>query len=403
MSITTSSKLALHDGSPVRGPEKSWPEWPIFDDTERSALLEVLESRQWWYGDRVRQFEADFAALQGAQYCVSCTSGTTAAEICLQALGIGPDDEVIIPPFTFIATATSVLRNGATPVFVDVDETWNIDPSQIEAAITPRTKAIMPVHFGGLIADMDAINEIAQKHNLKVVEDACHAWGGKWKGEGTGTLGDCGVFSFQASKNVTAGEGGAIVTNDEDLAKLCRSITHSGRVEGAEWYKHYHVGTNARITEFAAAMLSAQLKRVPEQQALRNRNAAILDEALSSIEGLTPQPSDDRITDRARHIYCLRFNPDLFGCSRGQFIKAAAAEGLPMGAGYPLPVYRQPTFMSDTTSVDYSKVSCPQCEDLCERSATWFRHSILLAAEQDMQDIITIIEKVKSHAASLVD
>jgi dTDP-4-amino-4,6-dideoxygalactose transaminase len=229
MSKQPTSDLAIHGGSPVRGPEKSWPSWPVFDDTERKALSEVFEAGEWWYGKRVAQFEQEYAEFQDAKYCITCTSGTTAGEICLQAIGIKPGDEVIVPPYTFYATASMVGRMGGTPVFVDVDDSWCMNPDLIEGAITPKTKAIMPVHFGGRVADMDRINALADKHGLVVIEDACHSWGSKWRGKGTGALGKCGIFSFQASKNINAAEGGAILTDDEDIANMCRSITNCGR------------------------------------------------------------------------------------------------------------------------------------------------------------------------------
>lgn len=402
MSVNTTSALAVLGGAPVRDPEKPWPAWPIFGEEERKALLDVLESGDWFYGERVKDFEKRFAAFQDAKHCISCTSGTTAAEICVQALGIGPGDEVIVPAFSFIATATSAMRMGAAPVFVDVDDSWNMDPGLIEAAITPRTKAIMPVHFGGRIADMDRICAIAGAHGLKVIEDACHSWGSKWKGKGTGALGDCGVFSFQASKNLTAGEGGAILTDDEELAGICRSLVNSGRVEGKESYFHYTVGTNARITEFSAALLNAQLGRLGEQNALRAKNAACLDEALGALEGITPQPGDSRITRRTYHLYGLRIDAEGFGCSRDRFVEAVNAEGLPIGSGYPHPLYKQPILAGRQGGAPgYAEVFCPVSEDLCYRSAAWFRHSNLLGSQDDIDDIVAIITKVKEHASAL--
>lgn len=403
MSIATKSKLAVHGGEPVRGPDKSWPKWPIFGDAERRALNEVLESGKWWYGERVARFERDYAAFQDAQYCVTCTSGTTALELCLQVLGIGHGDEVIVPPYTFVATASAVARVGATPVFVDIDESWTLDPSQLEAAISPQTKAIIPVHFGGRIADMDRINAIAAEHELTVIEDACHSWGGKWKGKGTGALGYAGVFSFQASKNITAGEGGAILTDHEDFAEMCRSVANCGRVPDSPWYAHHHMGTNARLTEFAAALLSAQLSRLEEHTRIREENAAYLNEELSTIEGVIPQPNDPRITRRAYHLYCFRVNPEEFGCSRDQFVTAARAEGMTLGPGYPHPLYKQPVFERTSGTQDYSKCHCPVAEDLCYRSAVFFTHPMLLSSRDDMRDIVRIVQKVKEHASELAE
>ncbi len=401
MSNNSSSKqpLALFGGAPVRSADRQWPAWPIYDDTERAALINVLESGKWFYGERVAQFEREYAEFQGALHCVTCNSGTAAAEVVLQALGIGPGDEVIVPPYTFVATASSVIRVGAKPVFADVDDTWCLDPEKVAEAITPKTKAIMPVHFGGRICDMDRLNDVAAGHGVPIIEDACHAWGGRWEGKGAGTLGLCGLFSFQLSKNITAGEGGAIVTDNAELADLCRSITNCGRAVGAPWYHHVNVGTNARLTEFQGALLSCQIKRLGEQTLTRERNAAILNNELEKIEGLIPQRKSNRITRRAYHLYCLRIEADVFGCSRDQFVAAANAEGWPVGAGYPLPLYEQPVFTNHPGS--HGGGPCPVVEDLCYRSAMWFGHEKLLGTEEDMRDIIRIAEKIKSNVEVL--
>jgi len=399
--MTDSSRLAVHGGAPVRDESKRpWPKWPVFAERERAALLEVLDSGNWWFGERVRRFEQGYAAFQGAAQCISCTSGTTALEIVLQALGVQPGDEVITTPYTFVATASAIIRLKAIPVFVDVDASWCLNPELIEAAMTPRTKGIIPVHFGGRICDMDRVNAIAGKHGLFVLEDACHAWGGRWQGRGAGVLGKCGVFSFQHSKNITAGEGGAIVTDDEDFALLCRSLVNCGRDPVKGWYLHVNFGTNARLTEFAAAILEAQLERMDEQTNQRERNAAILNAALAGLEGLEPQPNDPRITRRPYHLYCLRIQPERFGCSRERFIEAARAEGLPIAAGYPMPLYKQPAFESAPFR-DYSTCRCPQAEDLCDRSGMWLRHALLLGSEENMQDIIEIARKIKKYAREL--
>jgi dTDP-4-amino-4,6-dideoxygalactose transaminase len=401
MSLVKSSPLALFGGNAVRAKAKLWPQWPIFGAAEREALNEVLESGKWWYGEQVAKFEQEFAAYHDAKYGVSCTSGTTAAEIVLQALGIGNGDEVIVPPYTFVATAGTVARMGATPIFADVDESWCLDPNAAEAAITPRTKAIMPVHFAGRCADMDRFNAVAKKHQIAVIEDACHSWGAKWRGKGTGALGLCGVFSFQASKNLNAGEGGIILSDNEELAEKCRSITNCGRIKGSPWYHHEVIGTNARLTEFAGALLRAQMTRLDDQNRLRIRNTAILNAALGKLEGLTLQPGDDRISTRVYHLYCLRIDEEKFGCSRDRVVQAALAEGLPCGGGYPEPLYKQPVFLHQRGDVDYASVKCSVTEDLCYRSGMWFQHQILLGSEDDMHDIVAIFTKIKENARAL--
>ncbi len=400
MTTQNASPLALHGGTPVRPPEKAWPAWPMYDDREKQALMEVLESRRWFYGPRVAQFEQEFAAFQDAKFCVSCNSGTAGLEIALEALGIGPGDEVIVPPYTFVATVSAVMRVGATPVFVDLDKSWCMDPNAAEAAITRRTRAIMPVHFGGRVCDIDRLGGIAQARGIALIEDACHSWGAKWKGKGTGALGLCGIFSFQESKNMTGGEGGAILTDNEKFAALCRSICNCGREEGMPWYHHINVGTNARLTEFQAALLSAQLSRLEAQTIKRERNAALLNSELAEIEGLVPQPSSNRITRRAYHLYCLRIEEEAFGCSRERFVEACRAEGLPISPGYPLPLYKQPVFKK-FKEINYDACCCPVAEDLCYKSGMWMPHPVLLTEEADMRDIINIIRKVKENASAL--
>ncbi|RPI18673.1 MAG: DegT/DnrJ/EryC1/StrS family aminotransferase [Acidobacteria bacterium] len=398
---STKSKLALFGGTPVRGHEKRWPEWPQFDETDKQALLGVLESRRWWDGERVQIFQKEFAALQDAGHCVVCNSGTTALIIALRALGVGPGDEVIVPPYTFVATASAVAWMGAVPVFVDVDETWNLDIDLAEGAVTERTKAIIPVHFGGALCDMDRLNALSEKHGVWIVEDACHAWGAKWKGKGAGALGRCGTFSFQQSKNMTAGEGGAIVTDDEELAVLCRSLVDCGRGTDGIWYNHPRVGTNARLSEFQAALLSAQLLRLEAQNEVRQTNAAILNQGLGRIEGLVAQPRDPRETRPVYHLYCLRVDPARFGCSRQRLIEAADREGLPLSAGYARPLNRQGAFLDGPNRQRYEVSLCPVAEDLCQTSALWLTHPVLLGTPEDMRDIVEIFQKIKAHASEL--
>lgn len=403
MDNATTSQLALEGGAPVRGADKTWPAWPAFDDAECSAINEVVSSGKWWFGERVKRFEAEYAAFQDAKHCITCSSGTSALEIALRVLGVGPGDEVIVPPYTFIATASAVSWVGGTPVFADVDDTWNLDLDQVEAAITPRTKVILPVHFAGRVIDMDRLNAMAAKHGLIVLEDACHAWGSQWRGKGAGALGIGGVFSFQFSKNITGAEGGAIVSDDDAFADACRSTANCGRnvTPGAAWYGHVRIGTNSRLTEFQAAILSTQLARLEQQTLKRVKNAAFLDRELAAIEGLTPQPGDDRITRRGYHLYCLRIRPDEFGCSREKFCEAAQAEGLPIGPGYDMPLYKQSAFADRPGGYDYTQCRCPVAEDLCYTSGMWFLHSLLLGSEDDMRDIVTIVRKIKEHAAQL--
>ena len=401
------AQLAINGGKPVR--TKPFPSWPIHDDKERKAVLEVLESGKWWYGENVRKFEEAFAAYQDAKFGITSVNGTAALYIALIAAGVGAGDEVIVPPYTFVATASSVLKVNAIPVFVDIDlDTWNLDASQIEAAITSKTRAIMPVHFAGLPADMDKINRIAKKHDLMVIEDSAHGWGTKWRGKGAGALGHLGGFSFQLSKNITAGEGGITLTDDEELADRARSYSNCGRGKTGGWYDHFLLGGNYRMTEFQGAILLCQLKRLPRHVKTRERNAAYLNEQLSQIPGIHVVPDDKRVTQRSWHLYGFRFVADEFGSiTLEQFLKAMCAEGIPCGAGYPHPLYKNPLFLKKGRGrkfcplscpyygkkMDYSKLSLPNVELLCKQAA-WFGHSMLLGTKKDMQDIVRAMRKV---------
>ena len=400
------SKLAILGGEKTCN--SAWPAWPVWDDNERNALLGVLESGQWWYGEKVAQFERDFAALQDCRFAVSTNSGTTALEIAFRALGVGPGDEIIVPAYTFIATATSVVFAGAKPVFADIDpDNLCIDPADVAQKITSRTKAIVPVHFAGHVAAMDTLQEVAEKHKLIVLEDACHSWGGQWKGQGTGSLGRCGVFSFQASKNISSGEGGIITTNDERLADCGRSLTNCGRIKGGKWYEHGQVGTNVRLTEFQAAILLAQMKRVESHMARRAAAAAILDDELAQIPGLRPLKNDPRNTRRTYHLYCFWFDPEVWGISKDQFVDALNAEGIPASCGYLTPVYANLCFQSGdnpadnstiqhpakASDLDFSRTCCPVAEETC-KNIVWLTQSTLLADESRIRMISLAAGKI---------
>ncbi len=289
--------LAIHGGERVRA--APWPQWPIFDAEDEQLLLDVLHSGNWWrhsYGEGVElaedetdpksmvaRFQRGFARAHACKYGVCAANGTVTMEIGLRAMGIKPGDEVIVPTYTYVATATAVLMVGAIPIFVDIDpDTYNMDPACLEAAITARTAAVIPVHFGGQPCDMDAINALARQHNLKVLEDAAHAHGSSYKGQKCGSLAEMGSFSFQLSKNMTAGEGGIITTNDLDYAETCEMLVWAGRKKGHPWYQHFVLASNARMTEFQGALLLGQLRRLPEQNARRTVNARRLDEQSKS-------------------------------------------------------------------------------------------------------------------------
>jgi dTDP-4-amino-4,6-dideoxygalactose transaminase len=415
------NRLAIFGGAPVRN--KPFPGWPIFDRTEENALLEVLHSGKWWRyaysdsdvtpgaaGSKVAAFQQAFARFQGAKFGIACANGTAALEVLLKALGVGPGDEVVVPAYTFVATATAVLMVNAIPIFADIDfGTFNLDPACVERAVTARTKAIIPVHFAGQAADMDAILQIAKARKLSVIEDAAHAHGGAWKGRGLGSIGDGGTFSFQASKNMTSGEGGLIITSDERCAALCESYTSLGRKSQAPWYEHHRLGWNYRMTEFQGAILLQQLKRLDAQNSRRRENAAYLTAQLAQIPGVQTLRVPEYATKHSYHLYMFSLNERELGLSRADFLAALEREGIPCSGGYAHPVYQNPMFLKrdfyahdwpadcghEESSVDYSAFEglCPNAERAC-REAVWFEHRLLLAEKEDMDDIVRAISKI---------
>lgn len=411
--MSTISKLAVLGGTPVC--PHPWPAWPVFDNHERQLLNGVLESGQWWFGERVREFEVAYAAFQGAKCAVSCTNGTTAIEMGLRALGVVEGDEVIVPPYSFVATASAVVTVGAIPVFADIEpDTLNLDPTDVEAKLTARTKAIIPVHVSGRMADMDRFGALAAKRGVRVLEDAAHAWGSEWRGRGAGTLGQCGTFSFQVSKNLTAGEGGVLVSDDDALADLCRSFSHCGRRKGGPWYDHDYLGSNLRLTEFQAAVLLGQLQRLPDQMARREVGAAVLDRALAGVSGIRLLSPEPRMTRRSYHMYIFRVDEEALGISRDRFLEALCAEGVPASKGWYQPLYRNGVFQNAhrgaahgiisplaNKGVRYTDTHCPVCEQVC-RDAVWISHQALLAGDAQVSLIADAVAKVVANARSLV-
>ncbi len=340
------AKLAINGGEKVR--TAPWPSWPIWDECEINAVTDVIRSGQWGRlaeTSRCREFEEAFAAYQDAKYGIAVTNGTVALEIALCAAGVDVGDEVIVPSYTFVASATCVLANKAVPVFVDVDvETQNLYPEVVEAAITPRTKAIVPVHFAGRACDMERLLAIAEKHKLVIVEDACHSWGAMWNDRKLGAVGDCGGVSFQASKHITAGEGGIILTNDEELAARAFSLHHIGRIPNRPFYEHHNAGWNARMNELSAAVLLCQLARLDDQTQRRHENGLYLDDKLSGIDGVTPLRRDPYMTRISRHVYAVNYDEAVVGVPRSRFMEAVTAEGIGVSGGYPHPLYKNPLF-----------------------------------------------------------
>jgi dTDP-4-amino-4,6-dideoxygalactose transaminase len=383
--------------------------WPIFDETDVQAVAEIVRSGRWGNpdcGDVVAQFEEEFAAYCGTKYAVSCVNGSVSLRLALIACGVRPGDEVIVPPYTFIATASTVIEVNCVPVFVDIDpRTYNLDPAAIEAVITPRTKVIVPVHFAGQACDMDAIMAIAQRHNLRVIEDAAHGHGAAYKGQKLGSIGDIGSFSFQSSKNLTAGEGGIVVTNDSALYDMMRSLRNVGRVDGGQWYDHYNPGCNYRLTPMQAVLLSSQLKRLEAQTQLRNQNGQYLDSLLTEIEGITPLGRGFGETLHCYHLYIFKYDLTYFGdLPKNEFVERLAAEGVPCFRGYPHPLYKQPLFQQKQfmcyaipEHVDYTQTHCPVAEQACQE-AVWILQHAMLGTHQDMEAFANAILKVQQEA-----
>ena len=410
-----SNTPALVGGAPVR--RTPFPSWPVADTREEDALVRVIRSGRWNRGDNVAAFESAYASLTGAKHCLATANGTSALITSLAVLGVGPGDEVIVPPYTFVATINAVLLMHALPVFVDSDiDTFQIDARKIEGRITGKTKLILPVHLGGSVADLDTILEVGRRRRVQVIEDACQAHLAEWRGRAVGTYGKAGCFSFQASKNLNSGEGGAVLSDDDELIENCYRFHNNsrGRRNTGDDFSYRNVGANLRLTEFQAALLTAQMTRLQEQSHTRVENATYLTGLLRQIPGITPARMYDGCTRNAYHLYMFRYDPSRFaGLPRAAFIKALAAEGIPTQAGYS-PLNKQP-FLGDAFSSPgfravYSKPRldqwrdenvCPQNDRLCDE-AVWIVQTMLLGPRKDMDDIAEAIRKVQAAAAQLV-
>jgi dTDP-4-amino-4,6-dideoxygalactose transaminase len=394
------SKLAIDGGTPVR--TKPFPDWPIFGEKEEKLLNEVLYSGQWGGTGRIKLPEAEqrFAELHNAKHAVTVVNGTVSITIALLAAGVEAGDEVIVPPYTFYATAAAPLMIGAIPVFADVEEnSLLLDPDQVEALITPRTKAIIPVHVGGASVDMFRLKEIAAKHGLRIIEDSAQAVGAQWDGQPVGAIGDLGTFSFQSSKNINSGEGGMILTNDQDLADKAWSLTNAGRIRGGEWYHHELLGWNLRMTEFQAAILLGQLTRLESQMAVRENNARLLTELLRDIDGVKPLQYDPKVTRHAYHLYLFKIDPQRLKLGKREFFEKMTAEGIPVHEGY-VPLNRNLAILEEIRKrTGESRVQpCPVAERACGQEALWLPQNVLLGGEEDIRDIAEAFRKVVQSA-----
>jgi dTDP-4-amino-4,6-dideoxygalactose transaminase len=411
-------KLALLSGKPVFSKTHTWPRWPEADTQDEKRVLEVVRSGAWGIGCPVTaEFAAEFAGHLAMKHVLPVGTGTAALELIVKALGLGPGDEVIVPGYTFIASATCVLELGATVVFADIDPaTFNIDPRHVRRLLTPRTRAIIAVHFAGNPADLAALKAVVRGRDIAIIEDAAHAHGMLYRGKCAGHHGAAAAFSFQSSKNMASGEGGAVATNSKKLYELCWSFHSFGRLPKREWYEHFNMSWNHRMAGFQAAILLGQLRRLAAQSRTRFDNGAFLNRALAQIPGLTPQADGDRDprTRRAYHLYMMRYDARATGLSRDLFLKALTAEGVPCSAGYVQPLPQSPMFTENRywhhqfagkkidgiKEPDYCRVQLPECSRMC-REAVWLTQSMLLAPRRDMQGIVDAMAKVLANAETL--
>ncbi|MEE9461302.1 MAG: DegT/DnrJ/EryC1/StrS family aminotransferase [Bacteroidales bacterium] len=414
--VKDAGTAAILGGQPVR--TKGWPDWPMWDpETDEKRVIEVLRSGIWSRGKVVTEFEEKWAETIGSKRCLATTNGTYALITALRSLNVGAGDEVLVPPYTFIATIDAILMVGAMPVFVDTNPaTFQIDADKIEEKITSHTTTILPVHILGLPADMGKIMTIARDNNLTVLEDACQAWLAEINNKKVGSFGDAGCFSFQNSKHIPIGEGGAIVSDNDEFMDRCFSFHNFGRphgkIVGTVSGEYVILGTKCRTTEYQAAIGLAQLKRLEEQTKQREKNAEYLRAQIKDIPGILPYELSENATRAVFHLFPFRYKKEQFhDLSRSKFLKALRAEGIPCSGGYsPLNnmPYLKDAFQSKNFQKVYSKEmldfdgyvernQCPQNDQLCEE-AVWFGQNMLLGSKSDMNDIAMAIEKVFNNA-----
>ena len=417
--------LAIN-GGPKAVPEPLGSPWPVWDDSERRQLMEVLESGKWWRGgyedpaqSKVGQFETAFARFQDARHAVAVANGTVAIECALKAVGVEAGDEVIVPAITFVASATAPIQVGAVPVFVDVDpRNYTIDPAAVAAAITPRTRAVVAVDYGGMPCDMDALLDLQRRTGVPIVSDCAHAHGSQWKGVGVGAIGPIGTFSFQAFKQLPTGEGGMVLTDDDALAERAYSYHHIGRIRGRPFYEHHVPASNLRMTEWQGAIGLAQLARLPEQTLIRERNATYLAQGLETIEGVTPIFRDPRVTRWGFYMWHFKFHSGAFGgIGRDTFLRALQAEGVPCSKGHTEPLYHNPLFAHwqenfgrtgfpvrnpyGGPEIDYGRVRCPEAERIYREEAVVLSHRLFLGPQSDMDRLLEAIRKIRAHVDEL--
>lgn len=407
--------LAINGGAREAGSFRT-PNWPTLTDADRKAVMDALDTREWgrlYPQSRAQMFESAFAEYQQARHGIAVSNGTVSIELSLIAAGIRPGDEVLVPAVTFIASASAIVRVGAVPIFVDSDpETIAMSPAAAEAAITPRTRGIVAVHYGGYPVDLDALVPLAQKHKLVLVEDCAHAQGSEWRRRRVGAFGHFGSFSFQQSKSLPSGEGGIVITNDDGLAEAARLYHNIGRVPGRPGYQHLALASNYRLPELSAALLLSQLDRLQEGVERRMVGWRHLSAGFRQVGGLLPLKADERITQRGFYFMVLRYDRRQFAdAPLASFIKALNAEGVPCYSGYGMPLYRQQAFRREHVAEllgklpsavpDYPNLRLPVAERFCSEEQVTIPHPVLLADAKDLDYIIAAVAKLKTNAVEL--
>lgn len=409
------STLALFGGEPVR--KKPFAPWPQYTRADIERIVQVVESRHWGGfpvpSKYAGEFAARFAELHGAKHGLCVANGSIALLAAVQALGLKFGDEVIVPAYTWDGTAIAILQAGGVPVFADVDpDTYCLDPKAVRAALTPRTRAIMPVHLAMRFADMDALLAIAREHQLFIIEDCAHAHGGEFQGRGAGAGGDAGCFSFQESKLMTAGEGGIVLTNRLDCYEALQSIVNCGRPSVTDQFQRKVLGSNYRLTELQAALLIGQLDQWPEHQKARAQGAAALTQALSVLPHVRPLPAQPGLTRDTVYNFVFQYRPDGPAPGRDLFAAALEAEGVPCDGRFYDAVYQSDLFHATPENcpqlaagrdqpVDYRRCHCPVSERAAYQEAVWLPHYVLLGGEADVQDIARVVEKVVLNLGDL--
>ncbi len=407
------SKPALLGGVKLR--TARWPAWPVWDKTDEAAITGVLNSGKWYRGSgtKVAEFEQKYAALTGGRNCLATANGTSSLLTALGALGISAGDEVVLSPYTFVATVNVVFMMNALPIFADTDpETFQVDPRSMAAKITDKTTLLLPVHIAGGSVDLDAILATGKQRNIPVLEDACQAHLGEWRGRKVGTWGTAGTFSFQASKNLNSGEGGALLTPSEDLLERAYAFHNNSNRRKPDG-PFNGMGLNLRMTEFQGALLMSQMERLESFGKRRDENAKYLASMLKDIPGIAPVKNYSGCTRSAWHLFMFRYNKEAFnGLDRAKFLKALAAEGIPCSSGY-TPLNKSEGVLRALATKSYQRIygdkvlkqwrernECPINDRLCTE-AVWFTQNMLIGTASDMEQIAEAMRRIQTHSAEL--